>query len=139
MRNSSPAGGIFALGVWTLQGVPVPMLYVALVLGSAWSPPRRSTLRVVAGCTVLTLLVSFLPPPGLTIWLSGANPTLVLASGWVAAVIVHLQKRAEGRCERRRAPQAEASTKAGGSVLSLVVMTCEDSSKKAVSNALNHA
>ncbi|MGH7205956.1 MAG: hypothetical protein ACREI2_07070 [Nitrospiraceae bacterium] len=123
MGNSSPAGGIFALDVWTLQGVPVPMLSVALVLGSAWMPPRRSTLRVVAGCTILTLLGSILPPPSLTIWFLEANPALVLASMWVAAVIVRLQKRAEGCCDRGRARQAEERTKAGGSALSLLVMT----------------
>jgi hypothetical protein len=90
------------------------MLYVALVLDSAWSPLRRSTLRVVAGCMVLTLLGSILPPPGLTNWSSGANLTLVLASIWVAAV-------------------------AGGCALSLVVMTCEGSFMKAVHNATNQA
>jgi len=115
------------------------MLYVAPVLGSAWSPLRRSTLRVVAGCTVLTLLGSILPPPGLTIWFSGATLMLVLASVWVAAVIVHLQKRAESRCDRRCGRQAELRTKAGGSALSLVVMKCEDSFMKAVSNASNQA
>lgn len=103
MRNSSPASRIFVLEVWTLQGVPVPMFYVALVLGSAWSPPRRPTLRVVAGCAVLPLLGSILPPPGLTIWFSGATLMLVLASIWVAAVIVHT-----GRGEPRSAAIAGA-------------------------------
>lgn len=64
---------------------------------------------------------------------------LVLASGWVAAVIVHLQTRAEGRCDRRRARQAEVRTRAGGSALSLMIMTCEDSLMKAVSTASNQA
>ena len=139
MRNSSPVGGIFALDVWTLQGVPVPMLYVALVLGSAWSSPRRTALRVVAGCTVLTLLGSILPPPGLTTWFSEAHPTLVRASVWVAAVIVHLPKRAGERCNRRSARQAEVRTKAGWSALSLLVMMCENGLMKAVRNAPSHA
>jgi len=115
------------------------MLYVAPVVGSAWLPPRRSTLWVVAGCTLLTLLSSILPPPGLTIWFSGANPPMVLASICVAAVIVHLQKRAERRCDRQCGRRAEVRTKAAGSALSLVVMNCEDSFMKAVSNASNQA
>src|SRR5207249_142043 len=109
-----------------------PMLYVAPVIGSAWPPPRRSTLRVVAGCTLLPLLGSILSPPGLTTWFPGASPALVLASIWVAAVIVHLQKQAEGRCDRRGPRQVEVRTKGAGAALGLVVMTCEDSFMKAV-------
>ncbi|TLY29076.1 MAG: hypothetical protein E6K63_06210 [Nitrospirae bacterium] len=119
--------------------MPVPMLYVAPVLGSAWPPPRRPTLRVVAGCMVLTLLGSILSPPGLSTWFSGASPVLVFASIWVAAVIVHLQKRAEGRCDRRGPRQVEVRTKGGGSALGLVLMTCEDSFMKAVTKASNQA
>jgi len=50
------AGGIFALHLWFALGAAVPILYVAVVLVSSWSPHRRFTFLVAAGCSILTIL-----------------------------------------------------------------------------------
>ena len=100
------AGGVFALDLLTPMGVADAVLYVGLVLFSLWLPQRRFTLIVAGGSTVLTVLGSFLSPPGGVLWMSIANRILIVFMIWMTAILVlrYKQKQAEIKVLRELLP-----------------------------------
>jgi len=101
------AGGIFVLDLLTPLGVADPVLYVALVLFSLWSPQQRFTLAVATASTALTGLGFFFSPAGGGIlWMSIANRLLTVFVIWATAILVlqFKHKQEEIRLLRRLLP-----------------------------------
>ena len=100
---------VFAIDVSLELGVAGGVLYVAVVVLSAWIPGARSTLGFGAAATGLTLLGYFASPVGGELWKVLANRLFSLFAIWVTGVLVLVQKRLSARRDwaEQRAARSE--------------------------------
>lgn len=88
------AASVFVLDLWLPLGIAVPMMYVAPVVISLWSPQERFTLITATAGTALTGLGFFLSPASEIAWMGILNRLLALLIIWVTALLILRHKQA---------------------------------------------
>ena len=98
---------IFAIDLYTPQGIADGVPYITVVLISLWSPRRHFTLFVAICCSLLTVIGFIYSPDGSTLEQEISNRFLALFSIWATAFLTLLRKSAE---ETREKAVAERET-----------------------------
>jgi len=88
------AASVFVLDLWLPLGIAVPMMYVAPVVISLWSPQERFTLITATAGTALTGLGFSLSPAGGIAWMGILNRLLSVLIIWVTALLILRHKQA---------------------------------------------
>jgi PAS domain S-box-containing protein len=89
--------GIFALAVWTPEGLVVPIYYVAGLIFVIAFPGSRERLLAATTCTLLIIIGYFLSPPlpGVRDWVYLFNQLLAIVILWTVTLAVSRHRRVQ--------------------------------------------